>query len=323
MEDQLHIIITGDRGKVFRLPCSRKKIGIVFCLSAAVLLFLFITSVFSISLFSKNRSVSSQLDELREQLRTSAGLIAEHKRLSEEQQLRLKLKVAKLELSNVRQAAEFREEKETILSSAVSELAERSELIGKMIDSIGIELVPDREDDGKNSGGPFIKLKDKDTGRDELLDKADRYLKTIRYLPFGRPVDGPVTSGFGKRKDPVNGESAFHTGLDFRSTPGSKIYATADGEVKKSFYNAGYGNFILIDHGNGYATSFSHMQKCLVPAGAKVHRGQLIGLVGNSGRSTGPHLHYEISLDEKPINPYTFMQVASISESNTSSPEKE
>ena len=319
MEDQLHIIITGDRGKVFSLPCSRKKLAILLILSATILLFLLATSIFSISLFTKNRGFSTQLDEVREQLRTSAGLIAEHQRLAEEQQLRLKLKVAKLELSNVRQAVEFKEEKEEILSTAVSELTERSELIGRMIDSIGIE-VPQGEED-KNSGGPFIKYKD--TERDELLYKADRYLKTIRYLPFGRPVDGLITSGFGRRKDPVNGQTAMHTGIDFRSARGTKVYATADGVVKESFYNGGYGNFLLIQHGNGYATIFSHLQKCLVKEGDKVQRGQLIGLVGNTGRTTGPHLHYEITLDNKPINPYTFMQVASLSEPPTSSPEKE
>lgn len=319
MEDQLHIIITGDRGKVVSLPCSRKKLAILLILSATILLFLLATSIFSISLFTKNRAFSGQLNEMREQLRTSGGLIAEQQRLAEEQQLRLKLKVAKLELSNVRQAAEFKEEKEEILSSAVSELTERSELIGRMIDSIGIE-VPQGEGD-KNSGGPFIKYKG--TESDELLDKADRYLKTIRFLPFGRPVDGPITSGFGKRKDPVNGQTAFHTGIDFRSATGDKVYATADGVVKESFFNSGYGNFILIEHGNGYDTAFGHLQKSRVKIGEKVHRGQLIGLAGNTGRSTGPHLHYEITLDNKPINPYTFMQVASLSESSTSSPEKE
>lgn len=322
MDDQLHIIITGDRGKIFRLPCSRKKIGILSVLSVIILLFLSVTSIFSISLFTKNRFFSSQLDELREQLRMSAGIIAEHQKMSEEQQLRLKLKVAKLELSNVRQAAEFREEKEMILTTAVNELAERSEIIGRMIDSIGIELSTENDDDGKNSGGPFIKSKGGDAEQDQLLHKADRYLKAIRFLPFGRPVDGEITSGFGKRKDPMNKQAAFHTGIDFRSTRGSNIYATADGVVKESFYNGGYGNFILISHGNGYATSFSHMQKCLVRKGDKIRRGQLIGLVGNSGRSTGSHLHYEITLDDKPINPYTFMQVASISES-LSSAEKE
>ena len=317
MEDQLHIIITGDRGRVFSLPCSRKKLAFLLILSATLLLFLLASSLYSIALLTRNRSSSAQLDELREQLRTSAGIIAEHQRLAEEQQLRLKLKVAKLELSNVRQAVEFKEEKEEILSTAVSELTERSELIGRMIDSIGIE-VPQGEED-KNSGGPFIKYRD--TERDELLYKADRYLKTIRYLPFGRPVDGLITSGFGRRKDPFNGQTAMHTGIDFRSPKGSRVYATADGVVKESFYNGGYGNYILIQHGNGYATSFAHLQKRLVKAGDKVQRGQLIGLVGNTGRSTGTHLHYEITLDNKPINPYNFMQVASLSEA-TSAPEK-
>lgn len=319
MEDQLHIIITGDRGKVISLPCSRKKLAILLLLAGTSLLFLLATSIFSISLFAKNRAFASQLNEMREQLRTSGGLIAEQQRLAQEQQLRLKLKVAKLELSNVRQAAEFQEEKEEILSSAVSELTERSELIGRMIDSIGIE-VPHGEVD-KNSGGPFIKYKGSESA--ELLDRTDRYLKALRFLPFGRPVDGPITSAFGKRRDPVNGQTAFHTGIDFRSATGAKVYATADGVVKESFHNGGYGNFILIEHGNGYDTAFGHLQKSRVKSGEKVHRGQLIGLAGNTGRSTGPHLHYEITLDNKPINPYTFMQVASLADSSTPSPEKE
>lgn len=318
MDDQLHIIITGDRGNVFSLPCSRRKLVILLLLTATILLFLLATSIFSFSLFAKNRSFANQLDEVREQLRTSAGLIAESQRLAEEQQLRLKLQVAKLELSNVRQAAEYKEEKEEIITNAVNELTERSELIGRMIDSIGIE-VPQGEE-GKNSGGPFIKYKDAD--REELMYKADRYLKAIRYLPFGRPVDGLITSGFGKRKDPVNSQAAFHTGIDFRNAKGTKVYATADGIVQESYFNSGYGNFILIEHHNGYATSYSHLQKCLVKEGDKIHRGQLIGLVGDTGRSTGPHLHYEITLDNKPINPYIFMQVASLA-APTTSPEKE
>lgn len=319
MEDQLHIIITADRGNLFSLPCSRKKLTILVILAATILVFLLATSIFSLSLFRKNRSFANQLDEMREQLRASGGLIAEQQRLAEEQQLRLKLKVAKLELSNVRQAAEFKEEKEGILSSAVSELTERSELIGRMINSIGIE-VPQGEAN-KNSGGPFIKYKDPDS--DELLDRADRYLKALRFLPFGRPVDGPITSGFGQRRDPINAQSALHTGIDFRSSIGDKVYATADGVVKESFYHSGYGNFIRIEHGNGYDTSFGHLQKAQVKVGDKVQRGQLIGLAGNTGRSTGPHLHYEITLDNKPIDPYTFMQVAQLSDASTSSPEKE
>jgi murein DD-endopeptidase MepM/ murein hydrolase activator NlpD len=313
MDDQLHIIIAGNRGKVFRLPLSRKKLW--FCISSSLIigLTLTFTAIFSLTLFTENRAISSQLAELREQVRTSAELMAEGKRVSDEEQLRLNLKVAKLELSSVKQAVAFKAEKENLLSTAVNELSERSELIEKMIDSIGIDIPLDIKEGNKNSGGIFVAQPD--ANRDALINRADRYLKAIRFLPFGRPVDGTITSGFGKRIDPVNGKSAFHTGIDFRNKPGENIYATADGVISKAFYNGGYGNYVVIDHQNGYATSFSHMKKYLVRPGQKVHRGQLIGYVGDSGRSTGPHLHYEVTLDDEPINPFNFMKVASAPDS--------
>jgi len=110
----------------------------------------------------------------------------------------------------------------------------------------------------------------------------------------------------------LNKKSAFHTGVDLRGKRGEKIKATADGVVKKACKNGGYGNYVLIDHGNGYTTSFSHMQKYLVHRGDRVKRGQVIGLVGSTGRSTGPHLHYEVALDGKTINPYNFVKIAKL-----------
>lgn len=319
MDEQLHIIITGDRGKTFRLPCTRKKARIIATSIAAILAFLTITSIFSISLFVKNTSNGLELAELREQLRNSAELIAEHQRENEAKQLRLSLKVASLELDKARQAAAFKAEKEGLISSAISELNERSELIEQIMGTIGIELPETNEDDGQNSGGPYIR--DIESDHDELIFRADKYLSAIRNLPFGRPVPGSISSRFGKRIDPVNGKSGFHSGVDFRANRGDKIFATADGVVKKAFKNGGYGKYVLIDHGNGYTTSFSHMDAYYVRKGDRVERGQVIGLVGNTGRSTGPHLHYEISLDKKPINPYQFMKVASLIENKTS-PEK-
>jgi murein DD-endopeptidase MepM/ murein hydrolase activator NlpD len=320
MDEQLHLIIAGNQGRVIRLQMSRKKLWFCCCLASTLGLFLTVVSFFSFALFSENRTISSQLGELREQLRTSAELITESKRDSEAQQLKLNLKVAKLELSSVKQAVAFKAEKETLLSTAVNELAERSELIEKMIDSIGIELPMEVRDGKSNSGGIFVEQPK--SSRDALLSRADNYLKAIRFLPFGRPVDGPITSEFGKRIDPVNGKAAFHTGIDFRSKPGDNIYATADGMIDKAFYNGSYGNYVLIDHENGYETAFCHMKKFLVRPGQKIHRGQLIGFVGNSGRSTGPHLHYEVTLDGEPIDPYMFMKVASSSESPSLTSEK-
>ncbi len=321
MSEQLHIIIASDRGKIHKLPCSKKKLQYIFAFSVVSLLFLVVTSVFSISLFTKNQNNSNEIVKLREQLRTSAELIAEHQRLSEEQKLRLDLQLSNLELTNVKQEVAFKKEKETLISTAISELTERSELIENIMGSIGIELPKDEVTDTKNSGGPFIRQPDKEW--DELLYKADKYLKAIRYLPFGRPVTGPITSRFGKRRDPVNKKKGFHTGIDFRGKRGEKIYATADGVVKKAFRNGGYGNYVLINHNNGYSTIYAHMQAYLVHKGDTIKRGQIVGLVGNTGRSTGPHLHYEICLDKKPINPYNFMKVAKSSQSTQKKAQKE
>lgn len=321
MDEQLHIIIAGNQGKVIRFPLSRKKLWFYSCCFGFIGLFMTVASIFALSFFRENRTIANQLAEVREQLRTSVELMAESKRDSDEEQLKLNLKVAKLELSTVKQAVAFRAEKENLLSTAVNELAERSELIEKMIDSIGMEIPVEIKEGNSNSGGIFIEQPDTG-GRDALLNRADKYLKAIRFLPFGRPVDGPITSEFGKRFDPVNGKSAFHTGIDFRSKPGDHIYATADGVVNKAYYNGGYGNFVEIDHSNGYSSAFSHMKKYVVRPGQKVRRGQLIGYVGNTGRSTGPHLHYEVTLDGEPIDPYMFMKVASSSESSGLSSEK-
>ncbi|MGB3221611.1 MAG: M23 family metallopeptidase [Desulforhopalus sp.] len=321
MDEQLHIIIAGDRGKVFKLPCSRKKLCIVLTTSVITFLVLTITSIFSFSLYTKNRSISHELTGLQDQLNTSAKRIEQHSKMTEEERLRLDLKIAQLELNNIKQETAFKQEKDSLISTALSELNERSELIEKIIGSIGIKIPLNTNSNSKNSGGPFIHQQP-DSERDELLFKADKYVNAIIHLPFGKPVKGQITSRFGKRKDPFNQKPSYHTGIDFRGKKGEPIYATADGVVKKAFRNGGYGNFVVIDHGNGYTTSFAHMQKYIVQKGDRVERGQTIGFIGNTGRSTGSHLHYEVALDNKPINPYNFLKVADLSEKSLSSLEK-
>jgi len=320
MSEQLHIMITRDRGKIVRFPCTIKQLRILLSASIFVLLFLVITSVFSISLFTKNRTISSNLLKLQLNSNINEGTIAQYVKALETQKLKLSLKVTDLELSNVKQAAAFKKEKDLLLSTAVSELNERSELFEKIMDTIGVSLEAKKTEGTENSGGPFIPQPE--TSQDDLLDRADTYLKKIQYIPLGKPVKGVITSRFGKRQDPVNKKTGFHTGIDFRGKRGENIYATADGIVKKAFNNGGYGKYLLISHGNGYTTSFAHLQTFLVEKGGRVNRGQLIGLVGNTGRSTGTHLHYEINLDKKPINPQKFMKFANLLESNSISPEK-
>ncbi len=123
------------------------------------------------------------------------------------------------------------------------------------------------------------------------------------------PVQGQVTGSFGERNDPFNGEGAFHSGVDISSAIGTPVVAPADGTVVFSDNMGGYGRAIMIDHGNGISTRFGHLSGFAVLAGQVVHRGDVIGFVGDSGRSTGPHLHYEVRSNDTPVNPYKYLRI--------------
>jgi murein DD-endopeptidase MepM/ murein hydrolase activator NlpD len=126
-------------------------------------------------------------------------------------------------------------------------------------------------------------------------------------VPSSKPVDGPVGSGFGFRTDPFSGRAALHTGLDFPTDVGAAINAAAGGVVLLTEFHPQYGNVVELDHGKGLVTRYAHTSKVMVKAGDIVRRGQLIGMVGTSGRSTGPHLHFEVLLDGVPQNPAKFL----------------
>jgi murein DD-endopeptidase MepM/ murein hydrolase activator NlpD len=117
------------------------------------------------------------------------------------------------------------------------------------------------------------------------------------------PVAGWLSSSFGDRPDPFNGEGNFHPGIDISAERGMPVYATADGTVESAAFNGNYGNLIVIDHGFGLATRYGHLWRFAVQAGHAVKRGDLIGYVGSTGRSTSPHLHYEVTLNGRLINP--------------------
>jgi murein DD-endopeptidase MepM/ murein hydrolase activator NlpD len=129
-------------------------------------------------------------------------------------------------------------------------------------------------------------------------------------IPSAEPVKGVAfTSSYGVRSDPFRGTRAMHAGIDLAGPIGTPIYATADGIVGRSEYNSGgYGNLIEINHGRGIQTRYGHLSRSMVSAGQHVKRGDVIGLMGSTGRSTGSHLHYEVRLDGKAVNPVPFMQ---------------
>ncbi len=181
--------------------------------------------------------------------------------------------------------------------------------------------------DGKGGqGGPFVPLispsLERLQGLVSRVDEAADYQTDLFTLfesrllesrlqalmiPSTAPVDGLVGSGFGFRNDPFTGRAALHTGLDFPAEPGTPVHAAAGGMVTAREWHAAYGNVLELDHGNGLVTRYAHNAIVEVALGALVKRGQLVARVGNSGRSTGAHLHFEVLVDGVPQNPARFL----------------
>ncbi|MEO6839455.1 MAG: peptidoglycan DD-metalloendopeptidase family protein [Bradyrhizobium sp.] len=168
-------------------------------------------------------------------------------------------------------------------------------------------------------GGPFIPVKlPADAGPFEhqlyrinvTRAQVDRLNRTLATVPYRKPVIGEVefTSGFGIRSDPFLGRPAMHTGLDFRAQAGDPVRATANGKVSSAGWAGGYGRMIEIDHGNGLATRYGHLSEIGVKVGDVIKIGQVIGAVGSTGRSTGPHLHYETRIDGEAVDPQKFLR---------------
>jgi murein DD-endopeptidase MepM/ murein hydrolase activator NlpD len=129
----------------------------------------------------------------------------------------------------------------------------------------------------------------------------------VGMLSGSWPVEGHITCGYGSRIDPFSGEGAYHTGMDLAAPVGTQVTAAADGTIESAEWSSGYGRLVVIDHGNGYETYYGHLSRMDVMEGQSIRRGEGIGAVGSSGRSTGPHLHYEVRVGGVPINPYRFL----------------
>lgn len=164
-------------------------------------------------------------------------------------------------------------------------------------------------------GGPFEESSEGDENFRELFNnwkKLDSLHDGAIAVPSDKPVkDATLTSAFGTRTDPFKGRRANHGGIDLAGPVGTPIYATADGVVLRAGWNrGGYGNLVEVDHGNGIVTRYAHMSRVSVKAGDRIERGQQVGKMGSTGRSTGSHLHYEVRIDGKAVNPIPFMRSA-------------
>lgn len=167
------------------------------------------------------------------------------------------------------------------------------------------------------SGGPFIPAPagaEADTGIGTLMERM-AYWTTVKLAMQRLPLSNPIrdshdfTSGFGARKDPLNNRTGIHEGIDLAAAVGTPVYATGNATVTRAEPYGRYGITVDLDHGNGVTTRYAHLSRTKVKAGQKVTRSTVIGLLGNTGRSTGPHLHYEVRVADKPRNPVTFISV--------------
>ena len=202
----------------------------------------------------------------------------------------------------------------TLADRATDATRQRYRETARMIRRLGIN--PARFHRAGGVGGPYEAVpaaENADPRFRELFatwTRLDQLEQAVIAIPAGKPVQSAnFTSGFGVRSDPFRGRAAMHGGIDLAGPIGTPIYATADGVVGRSEWNSGgYGNLVEIDHGEGIQTRYGHLSRLIARPGQRVRRGELIGLMGSTGRSTGSHLHYEVRIDGRAVNPVPFMQ---------------
>lgn len=278
MENNIHIIVAAGDGRSRSLVLKKRVVKVSIAVSAVVSL------LFCGSLYLSYHSLSQQ------------------RQLSQLQQEVQRLSTQNTQLSS--QVCQQESEKQELLSNAVSQLNERSSQIESILTKVGIE-VPISETE-QNSGGPYIAdMSNLSDGSDDALFVSQRLIGLVETVPLGIPCEGYLSSSFGSRRDPFNGRRAFHSGIDIAHYVGTKVYATASGTVVGRGAVSGYGNMVKVANGERFLSVFGHLDKILVKKGQQVSRGDVIGTMGNTGRSTGPHLHYEIRDQGKAINPYS------------------
>jgi murein DD-endopeptidase MepM/ murein hydrolase activator NlpD len=285
-DQKLQIILFEDElGKVRRYRVSKRKIKI---LTITAVLFTAILVVYAGILTYKSLNyydrTSKEIANLKREL---------HQYRNENSQLKTEITALK-------------EEKE----DTIQKLAKRIRIIDSLMKKVGVNVPP--VDEGK--GGLAVPVdelfKTNDVDLSSVIPGLDYIIHNLKTTPLGYPTIGRITSGFGLRRNPVTGRIEFHLGVDIANRWGTPVRAPADGKVIKAGWCGLMGNCIIIKHNNDFLTRYGHLAKLLVRKGDFVERGQIIGMIGNSGRSTGPHLHYTIKYKTKIVNPISYMEVS-------------
>jgi murein DD-endopeptidase MepM/ murein hydrolase activator NlpD len=289
MDPKLHIIISGEQSQAKTFVMSKPVLKRI--LTTISLVFV-ISTIAGITYSIENFNLKDKINHLE----SDVSVLSTEKK-------DLKLHVTSLEKKTKAQYGELNQRSLVIDS------------IFNVLDIASPSPRADLEETGQNQGGPFTRLSDESL--ENLILKVDRDIQTIQPIPLGYPVNAKrITSKFGKRVDPINGQGGFHDGIDFSGKRGAEIRATADGKVVARGRNDTYGWYVKIDHGNDFMTMYAHNKKILVRWGSEVKRGDAIALLGNTGRSTGPHLHYEVRYKNQPINPAKFININKLVSAN-------
>jgi murein DD-endopeptidase MepM/ murein hydrolase activator NlpD len=221
-------------------------------------------------------------------------------------------------LARVSRSLDKVEHRQTALLTGMEQKFDgKARRIRDVLDDLGVAAKPSPH---ARVGGPFVPLKvpragastfEKQMYRVNLARaQADRYTQALVGIPVRKPLVGKidVSSPFGVRNDPFVGRPAMHTGMDLRGERGEPVHVTAAGKVTIAGWDGGYGNLVEVDHGNGLATRYGHLSAIDVKVGQIVHTGEVIGRIGSTGRSTGPHLHYETRVHGEPVDPRKFLR---------------
>lgn len=264
--------------------------------------------------------------KLNEKMSLNEAMLQRDMAISERDELRRQLAELEEAVKDIKEAElEVFARVESLALREINKIKSAFNSVNVPLKKQGLYFNPLANSKKKNSqGGLFVPastskiqdkaITDKISSIYKAVDDLEYYREVVQYVPLGKPVWSYwVTSRFGYRSDPFNRKKAAHKGIDLASRTGNKIQVKAKGRVIKVEYsNRGYGNNVTVDHGNGFKTKYAHMHKIYVKKGDYLKINDTIGEVGNTGRSTGPHLHYEVLYNNRPVDPLPFMQAKAL-----------
>lgn len=287
------VIIPGHGGSMFQWRISPFTLGLLLLLAGGLVA----GAAFVLGRDLKQRHDLARAAELKQaNLRVAADLVRGREAL---------LRVAKME-AELRRMLKFKSEKALLKGQAVGGPTDEDvKKLAELLEAAPEEAVRDVE-------RSMVDLMQAAREREKRFDEIRRYVRKRSTLLASRPtvwpVRGWISSGFGDRNNPVTGKGSFHSGVDIANDNGSPIRATADGTVSFAGWEGGYGKLVVLNHGNGFSTYYGHLSEIKAGVGQRVARGQVIGRMGATGNTTGPHLHYEIRLYGASVDPAKYME---------------